>query len=143
MAARSKRLTALFCGSTDWKDGQIIFACMWGLYEIIDNLEEALTIVHTNDKGAGKLAGKAAWRLNSLNKGILRAADLIIEEYAIDPDQFTPIKGYARNEKMLDDNNPDTIFAFCPDVSTSPGTQHLLDLAKDRGIQSYLIQRYS
>jgi hypothetical protein len=143
MAARGKRLTALFCGSTDWKDEQIIFACMWGLYEIIDNLEEALTIIHTNDKGAGRLAGRAAFRLNSVNKGILRAAELIIKEYPIEPESFTPVKGYARNEKMLDENQPDTIYAFCPDVFASPGTQHLLDLAKDRGIQSYLIQRYS
>jgi hypothetical protein len=143
MAARSRRLTVLFCGSTDWKDEQIIFACMWGLYEIIDNREEALTIIHTNDKGAGRLASRAAARLESFNRGVLRVADLSIKEYAIDPDEFTPIKGYARNEKMLEDNNPDMIFAFVPDISASPGTQHMLDLARERDVPAYLIQRYS
>lgn len=142
MAARSKRLTVLFCGSQDWKDDRIVLACMWGLYEIIDNLEEALTIIHTNDKGAGQVAGRCAKRLESLNRGILRAADLIINEYAIPPEEFTPTVGYIRNERMLEDNNPDMIFAFAPDILASPGTQHMLELAKQRDIPAYLIQRY-
>ena len=116
---------------------------MWGLYEIIDNREEALTIIHTNDKGAGQIAGRMAKKLESLNRGVLRAADLIINEYHIDPDEFTPTLGYARNEQMLDENNPDIIFAFVPDILTSPGSQHLLELAKARNIKSYTIQRYS
>ena len=49
MGARSKYLTVLFCGSQDWKDEQVIFAYMWGLYEIIDNREELLKIIHTNE----------------------------------------------------------------------------------------------
>lgn len=143
MAGRSKRLTALFCGSQDWKDDTIIFACMWGLYEMIDNKEETLRIVHTNDRGAGRLAARCAYKLESLNRGVLRAGELEIAEYAIDPDEFTPTLGYARNSKMLDENNPDYIFAFVPDILASPGTQHMLELAKERDVPAYLIQRYS
>lgn len=143
MAARSKRLTALFCGSQDWKDETIIFACMWGLYEIIDNREEKLKVIHTNDRGAGLLSARCAKKIESLNRGVLRAGDLEIQEYAIDPAEFTPTLGYARNSKILDENNPDFIFAFVPDILASPGTQHMLELAKERDVPAYLIQRYS
>ncbi len=142
MGARGERLTALFCGSQDWRDERIIFACMWGLYEIIDNMEDGLTIIHTDDRGAGQLAGRCAKKIESFNRGVLRAAELKILEYPIDPSQFTPVLGYARNQKMLEDNNPDLLFAFVPDIAASPGTAHVLELAKEREIPSYLIQRY-
>lgn len=135
-------MTALFCGSQDWRDEKIVLSCMWGLYEIIDNLEEGLSIIYTNDKGAGQISGRCARKIKSLNRGVLRSAELQITEYAIDPSEFTPARGYLRNETMLEDNNPDLIFAFVPDILASPGTAHMLELAKERNIPSYLIQRY-
>jgi hypothetical protein len=143
MGSRNRHLTALFCGSQDWVDENIIFACMWGLYEIIDNREEKLRVIYTNDKGVGRIVEKCARKLVSLNQSVLRAGELELSEYPIDPESFTPVLGYIRNEKMLSENNPDFIFAFVPDIRSSPGTEHMLELARSSGIPAYLVQRYS
>lgn len=50
--------------------------------------------------------------------------------------------GYFRNKKMLDDGQPDVIWAFVDKpLSKSIGTKMMVDLAKISGVPCYVVER--
>jgi hypothetical protein len=109
----------LICGSRDWTD-------VASIREEIDDLVAAhgrdLHIIHGACRGADQIAGRYAESLG-----------VKVTEYPADWKGKGKRAGILRNLAMLDER-PDLVVAFQRDGSA--GTQHTLDEARRRGIDT-------
>lgn len=120
-------MRVLICGSRGWHDAFPIDVILAGCDVLSDGQGEKLVVIHGDAPGADRLA-------KSLAKG-WRAE--IIDEPA-DWDTYGRAAGPIRNKKMLDDHNPDVVFAFRSSGKSS-GTDNMVEQAEKRGVKAYVI----
>lgn len=140
-------MNALFYGSRDWKDEQAIWLILWGLYEIVDNRDQTLNVIHGGDieedryKGVDFLVDKCVKKLNYLTNKQLREDCIHMKEFPIE--SYSSAAVFSRNQDMLDIGKPDIVFAFAEHMSNDPGVDHIIEIAKGAGLPSYLVSRVS
>ncbi len=80
---------------------------------------QELIIIQGGASGADNLAKRAS-------------KELFIEcrEYKADWNTYGKSAGPKRNQKMLDEENPDLVIAFHPDIESSKGTKDMINRAK-------------
>ncbi len=55
---------------------------------------------------------------------------------------YCPGAGPRRNQKMIDEGQPDVVLAFTNDLKKSKGTKDMVQKAKSAGIPTYVITRH-
>lgn len=106
-------MKVLVCGSRTWTDDIAIRLRL-------TNLPRGTTVLHGNARGADTIAATVAASLG-----------LQVLSYPAQWDRHGRSAGYRRNVRMLNEK-PDLVIAFQRDGST--GTQHVIDMARARGI---------
>lgn len=101
------KMIIVVCGDRNWKDKQVIF-------NELAKYDGAI-IVHGGCRGADEIAGECADELG-LTK-IIVAADWKRHGLAAGP---------RRNQRMLDEWNPDLVIAFHNSIETSKGTKDMV-----------------
>jgi hypothetical protein len=140
-------LNALFYGDRNWKDEQAIWLILWGLYEIVDNRDQTLNIIHGGDleedryKGVDFLVDKCVKKLNYLTNKQLREDCIHMKEFPIE--SHSSAATYSRNQDMLDKGKPDIVFAFSDYMSNDSARDHMMEISKDAKVPSYIISRVS
>lgn len=114
----------LICGSRGWHDANVIRTILIGHKAAAHG---NLVVIHGGADGADKIADRVARRL-----GIR----VVVEE--ADWDQYGKAAGPIRNQKMLDDHNPDVVYAFRAH-GKSNGTDHMVAISRKAGIQTYVL----
>lgn len=133
-------MNLLMCGGREWSDDKIVRAVLWGIYEIVDNQEEILTLIHGGARGADQAAGEAANTINSVVKGQLRRGLIDIKQFPAQWDAYGKSAGIIRNQQMLSEGNPTLVIAFHNDISASKGTKDMVDKAKSANIKVYNVR---
>jgi len=120
-------MRVLICGSRGWHDPAPITAILAGLDILAEGKGEELTVIHGAAPGADSLAGRIArqWGVS------------VIEEPA-DWDQYGKAAGPIRNQKMLDDHEPDVVYAF-RSTGKSSGTDDMVTKSQRAGLPVYIV----
>jgi len=114
----------LVCGSRSWGNR--------------NSIEHALAhswvmgyrrLIHGGAKGADKIAAEIAE-----NWGF------IVTEFKAEWDKHGKAAGPIRNTKMLEEGKPDLVLAF--QIGESSGTQHMVDISIEAGVQVRLLRIY-
>lgn len=113
-------MRVVFCGSRDWFDEEPIRKLIRELKEDAD--DDLVTIVTGGARGADSIAHRVA-KEEGCNTMIFRAQW----------DQYGRSAGPRRNQQMLDESEPDHVFAFKIKLE-SPGTDDCVRRAKKMGI---------
>ncbi len=124
----------LICGSRKWKARNPIYVVLFGIEEIC---EYDVTLIHgACPTGADDIASDwgdthlppekhlkfpAHWEHGN-------ACEFECDEVC------GKAAGHIRNKKMLDVAKPDLVYAFADDLSVSPGTKGMIELAKKAGV---------
>lgn len=117
-----ERLKVLVCGSRDWtNDDQIRFALV-----LLAAKYGPLTVIHGAARGADQIAGSIA-----------TAEGHEVREFPADWRGKGKRAGIVRNLAMLD-QEPHVVLAF--QRNGSRGTQHTIDEARKRGIQTFVYE---
>jgi len=104
---------ALFCGSRDWFEE-------WPIEHALKKLPEGSTVIHGDARGADRIAGRLASALG-------------FEVQAFPADWSKGLSaGPVRSQRMLDEGNPDVVYAF--PTSESRGTWDMVRRARKAGI---------
>jgi len=114
------------CGSRGWKDPDpihMVFAQLMG--ESVRKGEE-LVLIHGDAKGADRMAASIAPQFNA--RVIAVPADW---------DAHGKAAGPIRNQKMIDDHDPDVIWAF-RSTGKSNGTDDMVRRGERAGIQTHV-----
>lgn len=114
------------CGSRGWKDPDPIHMVFAELEGICIRRGEELVLIHGDAKGADRMAADIATQYNA--KVIAVPADW--EEHG-------KAAGPIRNQKMLDDHNPDVVWAF-RSTGKSNGTDDMVRRSKKAGILTHV-----
>lgn len=120
-------MRVLICGSRGWKDPRPIDTILAGCDVISEGANEKLVVIHGGARGADTLAETLAkgWR-----------AEVIRED--ADWKKYGVAAGAIRNKKMLDDHQPDAVYAF-RSYGKSNGTDDMVTQARKRGVPTYVI----
>lgn len=105
----------LVCGGRDYSDQEKVNEVL----NIMHNANPVTTIVHGDATGADTLA-------NNWAKG----AGVNVVAYPADWKTYGKSAGPIRNEKMLNEQNPDLVLAF----PGGKGTEHMMKIAKEKGV---------
>lgn len=99
-------VTVLVCGGRDFTDKEYLFL---KLDEFVKTLKgKDVIVIHGNAKGADSLA--AEWALERMQA---------IVSYPADWDSYGKAAGAIRNQKMLDEGQPDVVIAFAGGKGTA------------------------
>jgi YspA, cpYpsA-related SLOG family len=112
MAAVRRPVVALFCGSRNWTDREMIL-------RDLEALPDDSIVIEGGARGADTIAGKAAFEMGF--------------HVATVPalwDSFGRAAGYRRNEAMLL-LRPDVVYAY---PLAGPGTRDMIERARSAGI---------
>jgi len=110
-------MKVLCCGSRTWTN----------LPKIISAFEDLLKEGPIERILQGGAVGADHWcALEAARRGIK------VFEYPAEWEKYGRAAGYIRNEEMIKEN-PDVVLAF--QVDNSKGTQHTIDLAREKGIK--------
>lgn len=116
-------MRVLICGSRNWHDAQPI-------REVLEDLaerNETLVVIHGDAPGADRLAKRLA---------IEQGAEVIDEP--ADWEKYGKAAGPIRNQKMLDDHDPDEIWAFrCSGKSN--GTDDMVRRGRAANIPTHVV----
>ena len=108
----------LVCGSRGWTLREpILEQLIW--------FEGDVTVIHGAAHGADTIGGEIA-------------AELGFEIIACPPEwhRYGKAAGPIRNKQMLTEHEPDLVLAFVRDWSRSPGTRHMVSIAKKAGVET-------
>lgn len=120
-------MRVLVCGSRGWHDPEPIrLALAECLYESLDAGEE-LVVIHGAAKGADALAGEVATQFNA--KVIAVPAEW---------DVYGRGAGPKRNQKMLDEHQPELVLAF-RSTGKSNGTDDMVARAHKAGVTTIVM----
>lgn len=114
-------MKVLICGDRNWADSDFI-------RRHILTLPASTTIVTGGARGADELAWRAAKSLN------MRCV-----VYQADWKTYGKAAGPIRNQRMLDCEHPDAVFAFHDDIDSSKGTKHMVTIARKQKIPTYIL----
>lgn len=108
-------MIVLVTGDRNWQDVQKV-------RDALKKLPKNTTIVHGAAKGADSIADKVAKELG-----------FTIIPYKADWQLYGRAAGPIRNRQMFNENHPDLVIAFHPDLSKSKGTRDMVNYAKAQG----------
>lgn len=118
-------MRVLVCGSRGWKD-QFVIEC---LLEGIDRVSAGpVTLINGGARGADALAREVA-------EGIGGAC---VVKFPADWVKHGKAAGPVRNQRMIDEGEPDIVVAFS-DLPVTPGTFDMVRRAKAAGITTYIV----
>ena len=106
----------LVCGDRNWDD-------YWAIYDVLYRLDRSSVIIHGAANGADSIAGMVG---NALGFEVIP----VRAEW----DKYGKAAGPIRNKKMLD-MEPSLVLAFHKDIENSKGTKHMVEIAKEKGVQ--------
>jgi hypothetical protein len=93
-------------------------------YHPEDNwLPTDITIIHGDATGADRMGGN--WAVKNYAR---------LEVFPANWEKYRRAAGPIRNQKMLDEGQPDLVVSFHPDLSKSKGTADMVKRAKKAGI---------
>lgn len=117
----------LICGSRGWHDPDPIEAVIAGYDILAEGGNEKLTVIQGGARGADTLAKTLAksWGCNTIT-------------VEADWDRYGKAAGPIRNKKMLDDHDPNVVWAFRT-TGKSSGTDDMVKQAKARGVKTYVV----
>lgn len=120
-------MKVLICGSRGWHDPEPIETIIAGYDIIAEGANQKLTVIQGGARGADAIA-------KSLAKSW--GAEIITEE--ANWNKYGKGAGPIRNKKMLEDHNPDVVWAFRT-TGKSNGTDDMVKQAKARGIPTFVV----
>lgn len=123
------RPTYLFCGDRDYGDPYIVDVLLNGLAIINRVHHERPIIVHGDAPGLDSIARDKAGTLN-----------MSVHGYPAEWDVYGKEAGPLRNQKMLNEEDVNIVFAFHDNLKASRGTKDMINRALTAGIPTYLIQ---
>lgn len=122
----------LVCGARDWIDARIINDIIEGVHFNVLMNYGVLVVIEGGAPGADQLAGKIADSDTRIKH----------ECYPANWKRFGRAAGPIRNQQMLDEGQPDVVYAFHDNIYESKGTKDMVNRAKKAGIPVYIIGRY-
>jgi putative aminopeptidase FrvX len=112
-------MRVIVCGSRNWKNEEAI-------RRQLERLPKNTTIVEGGCKGADLIAARVAKRLG-----------LAVEEHPARWGQHGRSAGPIRNREMLE-TGVNLVLAFHEDIFHSRGTQHMVTIAREADIATYI-----
>ncbi|HHX59799.1 MAG TPA: DUF2493 domain-containing protein [Epulopiscium sp.] len=119
-------MKVLICGDRHWNNYSSILNIVQRLKKAYGNIK----IVQGGCSGADIIAKKAA-----IECGLEYA------EYPANWSKYGKRAGPLRNQQMLDEENPDMVIAFHPNINQSKGSRDMITRAKQVGIQTYIFDK--
>lgn len=113
-------LKILVCGDRNWVDFLTIYTT---LREFNPDL-----VIQGEARGADTLAKDACDALRIDHIG-----------YHANWDDFGKAAGPIRNQRMLEEQNPDLVLAFHNNLDESKGTKHMVTIARKAGVRTIVI----
>ncbi len=107
----------LICGSRDWIDYDAI------LREVHARCDEISHVISGTARGADTLGELAA-----------KACKIPVVRFPANWKRYGRAAGPIRNQQMLDEGNPDEVWAFSPDLRKSRGTKDMVHRATKAGV---------
>ena len=125
-------MRVLVCGSRHWNDPAPIWAVLAGLYAR-DESADGLIVIEGGAPGADSFA--AEWADDEADGS---------ETYPADWDKHGKAAGPIRNQQMLDEGQPDVVYAFkdafdLAQSGSGRGTEDMVRRAKAAGVPVYLV----
>lgn len=124
-------MRVLICGSRNWKDPEPIERLLDGY---LDYYGSEFKLVEGEAPGADSCA--ADWA-----KGFGDYAESYVDPFPADWDKYGKGAGPIRNQQMLDEGQPDVVFAFSDDLKSSKGTKDMVKRALKAGLPVYVVSR--
>jgi hypothetical protein len=122
-------MRVLVCGSRTWDDPTAMYMVLDGYSQRGSRIT---TLIHGKAKGADLMAD--AWALGE--------EDIEIVPFPADWEKFGKRAGFVRNKRMLDEGKPNLVLAFVDKpLAESRGTAMMVDLARQAGVPTYVIQK--
>lgn len=122
-------MRVLICGSRGWQDPFPIDTLLAGLDVLAEGRSEPLIVIHGDAPGADRLAGRMAVKWGA--RVIKEPAQWHVHGRGAGP---------IRNQKMLDEHQPDVVFAF-RSAGKSNGTDDMVNRSKRAKVPTYVITR--
>lgn len=122
-------MRVLICGDRNWDDVESIRTLICGLRELHG---PSLVIIEGEARGADLMARMTAESLT-----------VTVERYPADWTAYGRAAGPIRNQQMLTEGKPDTLYAFHDDIDNSKGTKNMVALAMKAGVPVCVVSRGS
>lgn len=125
-------MRVLACGNRDFNDHQIVQLVVDGLATTTREGNESLHLIHGDCRGADRLVADyvSVWPHS------------VVDAYPADWDKIGKAAGYARNQQMLREGEPTLVLAFIDKpLAECKGTGHMVTIAKDAGVPTYVIEK--
>lgn len=114
----------MICGSRTWDDP-------YPIHQVVSGLPPGAVVITGAAKGADTLAHRLA--LSGFRD---------IERYHPDWDKHGKAAGVVRNQRMLDEGEPDVVWAFIDKpLEESRGTADMVRRAKAAGVPVYVVSK--
>jgi hypothetical protein len=128
----------LICGSRDWKRQEPIY-CVLNGYAADDM---PVVVLHGGAPGADSIASVWAHLNRERVTGSTPAEPLVLEQvWPADWEQHGKAAGPIRNQRMIDEGNPTTVWAFtAKPLAESRGTADMVTRARKAGIPVYVVE---
>lgn len=120
-------MIALLCGSRGWHDSKPVDRVLTDLKREADERGETLTVVHGAAPGLDRMAGRLARNLG---------CEVI--SVPAEWDRYGKGAGPIRNQKMLDEYQPEVVWAFRA-TGKSRGTHDMIGRAKAAGVPTHVV----
>jgi hypothetical protein len=124
-------MRVLVTGARDWDDPDIVGTVLSGAALHTADLAEMFVVIEGGAKGADECARNWAPDHPSVSHITERA----------EWEAFGKRAGPIRNRKMVDEHEPDVVFAFHNDLESSKGTKDCVTYARSKGIPVYLVSK--
>lgn len=121
-------MRVLICGSRTWDKPIPIDVIVGGLVAVYGR--ENVTVIHGAAPGADSMAASA---------GARHGVEVL--DFPAEWDEFGKRAGPIRNQQMLDEGQPEVVFAFADDLEASRGTRDMVRRARRAGLPVYVVGR--
>lgn len=121
-------MRVLVCGSREWAKPIPIEVLVGGFVSVYG--AHQVTVIHGGARGADSMAAGAA-----------RRHGCAVEMFPADWEGDGRSAGPKRNQRMLDEGEPDVVVAVTDDLSTSKGTADMVRRARKADVPVYVFGR--
>lgn len=125
---KPKEYRILMTGDRDWLDHKLVKAVLRREQMLVHKRGEKLVVIEGMAEGLDFYAWLACGTLGIENK-----------RYKADWHKYGRTAGPIRNQRMLTEGKPHTVFAFHDWLWQSKGTAHMIRIARQAGLQVKLI----
>lgn len=142
----------LICGDRNYDNQALVWTVLDGFY-LNHNVgfgvahRDPFFIIEGGAKGADRLAKN--WVYDSplhsspdYNNHGASEARIVHLQFPANWNEYGRAAGPMRNFQMLNEGKPDIVLAFHDNIEKSKGTKHMVSVAKERGIPTYVIGRH-